>query len=623
MYSCKDGWIIDEAGRRLILRGVNLGGSSKMPLKPNGASYLKEGFYDYKDVSFVGRPFPLAQADEHFERLSSWGLRFLRFIVTWEAVEHAGPGIYDQDYLNYLRQIIEKAGHYGIGIYIDPHQDVWSRWTGGDGAPAWTLELLGFELKNLHASGAAIVHQESEPYPRMVWATNYNRLACASLFSLFYGGNRFAPGILMEGEPVQDFLQSSFTQAMVKVAHALAGLENVVGFGSMNEPTLGFIGCSDISKLERAMMRRGPMPSPYQAMLAGSGYSQRVDNWHLGISGNYRLGKAHLNPSRLSAWQEGKECIWKRLGVWDDAGGKPRLLRPDYFSAPGNLGDAFLKPFMLSFLKEIRAVEKKHLFFIEGVPNADHPSWGLTDPPNAVNASHWYDGLSLVTKRYQEFINADNRTFKPGFGPAGVRRVFRNAVSYWKNHVGGAMGGIPTLIGEFGLQFDINGGRAYLDGNFSVHERALDAYYQAMDANLLSATLWNYTADNLNQGGDHWNDEDLSIYSRDQGGARALKGFCRPYPLKTAGSPLRLSFIPRGARFEFSYLADPEITEPSEIYIPPCHYPQGQDIRIEGPEGSRAEFDAKNCIMRIYHPKAYAGVIGIRIFPVKSKKERG
>ncbi|MDP3178962.1 MAG: cellulase family glycosylhydrolase, partial [Spirochaetaceae bacterium] len=134
----------DAEGRRLILRGVNLGGDCKVPARPDGWTGERRGFYG-RDVSFVGRPFPLDRAEEHLGRLKRWGMDFLRLVVTWEAVEHAAPGVYDLEYLDYLEAVIAKAGDMGFSVYVDPHQDVWSRWTGGDGAPLWTLEAVGFK----------------------------------------------------------------------------------------------------------------------------------------------------------------------------------------------------------------------------------------------------------------------------------------------------------------------------------------------------------------------------------------------------------------------------------------------------------------------------------------------
>ena len=137
----------DEHGRTLLLRGVNLGGSTKVPFRPDGATYIREGFPRSRNVSFVGRPFPLEEADEHLGRLRSWGFNFLRLLVTWEAIEHAGPGQYDEEYIEYVRAVVEKAGRYGFSLYIDPHQDMWSRFSGGDGAPGWTLEAVGFRYQ--------------------------------------------------------------------------------------------------------------------------------------------------------------------------------------------------------------------------------------------------------------------------------------------------------------------------------------------------------------------------------------------------------------------------------------------------------------------------------------------
>jgi len=43
-----------------------------------------------------------------------------------------------------------------------------------------------------------------------------------------------------------------------------------------------------------------------------------------------RTGATTLNPNRVSAWLPGRECVWKHNGVWTDAGGQPRLLRPGH-----------------------------------------------------------------------------------------------------------------------------------------------------------------------------------------------------------------------------------------------------------------------------------------------------
>jgi hypothetical protein len=33
------------------------------------------------------------------------------------------PGIYDEAYLDYVYQVVKKAGEYGLLLFIDPHQD--------------------------------------------------------------------------------------------------------------------------------------------------------------------------------------------------------------------------------------------------------------------------------------------------------------------------------------------------------------------------------------------------------------------------------------------------------------------------------------------------------------------
>ncbi|MDI7276247.1 MAG: cellulase family glycosylhydrolase, partial [Anaerolineae bacterium] len=212
-------WFRDEQGRTLLLRGVNLGGSSKVPFRPNGATHIREGFFDHRNVSFVGRPFPLAEADEHFARLRAWGLTFVRLLVTWEAIEHGGPGIYDEEYLDYIYQVARRAGEHGISLFVDPHQDVWSRFSGGDGAPGWTFEAVGMDITRFPETGAAIVHAtHGDPLPHLIWPTNGDRLAAATMFTLFFAANDLAPRTRVDGEPVQEYLQRHYLGAIRQVA---------------------------------------------------------------------------------------------------------------------------------------------------------------------------------------------------------------------------------------------------------------------------------------------------------------------------------------------------------------------------------------------------------------------
>ena len=49
-----------------------------------------------------------------------------------------------------------------------------------------SLKAAGFRVgPSLHESGAAFLHQENgDPLPSMSWPSNYDRLACATMFSL-------------------------------------------------------------------------------------------------------------------------------------------------------------------------------------------------------------------------------------------------------------------------------------------------------------------------------------------------------------------------------------------------------------------------------------------------------
>jgi len=603
----------DEHHRTLLLRGVNLGGSSKVPF-PNGATHIREGFFDHRSVSFVGRPFPLEEADEHFARLRSWGFTFLRFLITWEAVEHAGPGLYDEAYLDYLYRVVRKAADHGLTVLIDPHQDVWSRFSGGDGAPGWTFEVVGMDITRFAETGAAIVHAtHGDPFPQMVWANNYGKLAAATMFTLFFGGNDFAPQTRVDGEPIQAYLQRHYLAAVQQVAARLRDLPHVVGYGTLNEPSAGFIGHPDLGR-RVGVPFKGDAPTPWQAILLGAGFPQEVDRFDVGPTGIRKVGRRRLNPAGVNLWRGGA-CLWRENGVWDlDAAGRPQLLRPGHFAQaagrPIDFHRDYLRPFANHFAQAVRMVDPAALIFVEGeaLPAA-HLPWEAHDAPNVVHAPHWYDDLTLVLKTYLPWLAVDRAAMKLVVGRRRVARSFAAQLAALRAVSEREMGGVPTLLGEFGVPFDMEKGRALRTGDFSRPAQALDRTFRALEANLLSGTLWNYTADNTHERGDQWNGEDLSIYSRDgrQGsgtlddGGRALEAAVRPYARATAGRPLRMAFDYRRGRFEFEFRHDPAVTAPTEFYLPRLHYPNGCLVEVSD---GRFELDSESQTLRYWHTPA-------------------
>lgn len=574
---------MDESGRIVILRGVNLGGSSKLPAKPDGATWRKDNFYDHRNVSFVGRPFPLSEADVHYSRLKACGFNCLRFLITWEAIEHAGPGIYDQEYLQYLREVVKMACEYGFYIFIDPHQDVWSRFTGGDGAPGWTLEAAGFDIKNLHKTGAAILHQEwGDPFPRMIWPSNDAKLASATMFTLFFGGNDFAPGVRVEGTPIQEYLQWHYINAVKQVAMILKDLPNVIGYDSLNEPSSGYIGQSDICKYSSATpVQIDATPTVLQGMALGSGYSQVVDVFEVGLTGFRKRGKKVVNSEGATAWLSPQSDIWRNLGLWSvDKDGNPVALKPDYFSKINgqeiNFNENYFKPFVNRFANEIRLISPDAIIFTEGVPGDDSLTWTATDAPDIVHAAHWYDGYMMFKKSFTPWFSVDSQTRNICIGKQNVRNSFVRQIQRIINHSKEKMNNAPTLIGEVGIPFDMQKKRAYADGNFHMQQNGMDAILNGLEGNCASFTLWTYTADNSNERGDLWNDEDFSIFSMDQmtgsgditDGIRIPEVIIRPYPIKVAGYPDKISYDYLERVFTLEFLHKENITNPTEIFLP-------------------------------------------------------
>eukprot|EP00756_Hemistasia_phaeocysticola_P062966 Hpha_TRINITY_DN6441_c0_g2::TRINITY_DN6441_c0_g2_i1::g.274::m.274 len=590
----------DSHGRAVLMRGVNLGGSSKLPASPPCARSTRDpkGLeVSTAEVSFVGRPFPLEEADEHLRRLSAWGLTLLRFVITWEALEHAGPGVYDDEYIAYVVAIARKAAEHGLVMIIDPHQDVWSRWSGGDGAPRWTLEVVGLRPDLLHTSGAAVVNQfyPHGSLPKMTWPTGYARLAAATMFTVFYAGDAYAPKLKVKGESAQNYLQRHFVAALCRLAEALREEPNVLGFGTGNEPSKGYVGFNDLRKPLFAAPLAWDM-SAFQAMRIASGHSESVPFYSaMFVYGGSRV----LNPDGVSAWECPERDVWRNEGVWGyDDKGQPALLKPHYFALNPRTGQPvdfladFLGPLMQRVSEGIRSVSPRYTIFAEPHIDPLNPSHPLAPPMPEGQwawAPHWYDAIVLMLKHFPPWLAIDEQTQGIALTPYGVQRTFNTNLGHVRDSAKTLTPqGAPVVVGETGIAFDLDGGRAYRTGDFTDQVRALDRTMRGIENALVNVTLWCYASDNANGKGDQWNGEDLSIWSDDQrrqqratleedlhAGGRGLPSIVRPYPMRTAGDPGALSFDIDTRRMEYTFKVNGGCSAPTVFFVPEFQYPAG------------------------------------------------
>ncbi|KAJ0164317.1 putative glycosyl hydrolase, partial [Colletotrichum tanaceti] len=418
----KDGYFVDGHGRTLTLHGLNISGASKLPTKPNGLSHLTDGFFEHRTVTFVGRPFPLQDAPLHFRRLRAWGLPLVRLLVTWESLGHAGPDPetdLDLEYIDYLRRLIELMPRYGIKCFVCAHQDVWSRFSGGSGAPGWTFEVAGLDVEAFTDTGAAYVHgqdelrranapvNEKEPSGPFVWPSGYQKLAASTMATLFWAGDALAPnlrcprssrgGSAKGGDTVsaREYLQDAFIEAFGRLADEVGGLEACVGFEPLNEPHRGLVNLHGFDGWNYDTdLHIGYYPSLTQALALASGYAQEVDyyvkSWPFPTRVSHRT---LVDPKGRSAWlAAGPDaakpqnhglggCVWRAHGVWewDETKKGPKVLQRNYFEVDhrpgGNRGKPiewyrdFYGPFLKRFSDRVSRKSPRQLCFFEPIPN--------------------------------------------------------------------------------------------------------------------------------------------------------------------------------------------------------------------------------------------------------------
>jgi endoglycosylceramidase len=184
-YRSDGRFLRDAHGRAMILRGINI---------PND--------YDQRGAAHEVRP-----PAEVFHHIAASGFNAVRLVIEWYRIE-AVQGVYDDAYLELLRQHVQWANDAGLFVFVDMHQDMFGRGFNGDGAPYWACDQSYYDSYR----------------PNPVFILNYLSSQVRACFQKFWS------------TPALRHSQESAARA---AAERIAGYDRVLGFDTFNEPSLG------------------------------------------------------------------------------------------------------------------------------------------------------------------------------------------------------------------------------------------------------------------------------------------------------------------------------------------------------------------------------------------------
>jgi len=584
----------DGHGRYLFLNGINTSGADKIPVSIDGRGV----------PSYVGRPFPLDQADRHFATMQSMGFNTIRLLILWEGLQPTGPDTVDSAYVDYLRGIVEAAGRHGIRVLLEMHQDDFSRFllarynqhprigtpgslenilaallppyddvVSGNGAPRWAVEAALPE-RDLSSPGWGV--------PRLVSGLKTGDItdfveAVRTLTGSTDGPlspefvryfQEHLPGPFSVNE-TSDFLPLSSWGLSAAISIDAARCWGSFFAGRSLFPGLVRDGKNVQDFLQDAFAEAWRTLALAVADLPNvAGYDVYNEP-----NANFLVLAAVAAAVQAGAIDGAKGMLQGVLGK--DQGDRIfrllvgfRILPPD--TAPETLREWGLDRLDLgAALSANIAYEETHMRpFWERmgtvIQQADPDAVIWIEP--ALSASTFLAGSDSLTQgmwdrsmRAPDLPRPDLVVFAPhwypdmypypsfirtprSFRPEEVRfRDYQPDIERVLAPARHSLGNMPAVFGEFGMFFDFNGIETARAQDYIVTTMLLNNYFEALERIGVSRILWNYNPENDWEWGDLWNHEDLSIIDPD-GQWRAVDGWNRPHPNALAGKLVSMRF---------------------------------------------------------------------------------
>ena len=186
--SIKGQHFLDPMGRELTLHGINV--VNKNP-----------------ETGYLGHV-----SREDFIKFRQWGFNVVRLGIIWDGLEPE-PGKYNEEYLKGIDEIIQLAEEQNIYVYLDMHQDLYSK-IFSDGAPEWATLT------------DSLPHQTGE-----IWSDSYLMSpAVQRAFDNFWLNKKASDGI---------GIKDHYLNLWKHIAERYKNNPTVIGYDIMNEPFMG------------------------------------------------------------------------------------------------------------------------------------------------------------------------------------------------------------------------------------------------------------------------------------------------------------------------------------------------------------------------------------------------
>ena len=170
--------------------------------------------------------------EQKIQYYSRHGFNLIRLGIFWDGVEPE-PGMYDDNYLERVKGVVNQAERYGIYVFLDMHQDLYSvKFI--DGAPVWATLDEGLP----HPEGCNIWYEAYVQRPAIMKAADN-----------FWANTPASDGI---------GLQDHYERMWEHIAEYFAECDNIIGLEPMNEPYMGSIAPQTFAEAVEQVQKSNP-----------------------------------------------------------------------------------------------------------------------------------------------------------------------------------------------------------------------------------------------------------------------------------------------------------------------------------------------------------------------------